>query len=80
MIGNDIRIWLVVGLIPYYINKQQMKNGWVLQINALFWSLEVNHPHCERKQWTLRIQLIERLRKEMWVIIQHLRENDSSKE
>ena len=76
MIGNDIKIWLVVGFIPYYINKQQLKNGWILQIYALYWSLEVNHPDCERKQWTLRIPLIERLRKAIWVTIQHLREND----
>ena len=73
MIGNDIWIWLVVGFIPYYVNKQQMGNGWILQVRALFWSLEIDRQQVRRNRWTLRVPLIERLRNAVCASIMHLR-------
>jgi hypothetical protein len=72
MIGNDIGIWLIIGLIPYYINQQQMKKRWILQVRALFWSLEIHHSQNRRNRWSLRIPLIERLRNACWATIMHL--------
>jgi hypothetical protein len=43
MIGNNPWIWLVVGLIPYYISKQHMRNGCILRIHTLFWSLVIDY-------------------------------------
>ncbi len=80
MIGNNIWIWLVVGLIPYYIKKQQRKNGWMLQVHALFWSLEMHCSHGEPKQWIWRILLVRQLRKAVWATILHLQEDKYSQE
>ena len=75
MFGNNLWVWLIVGLIPYYINKQPTRNGWILQVRALFWSLEV-HRQQGRNRLTLRVPLIERLRSAVWAAIQHLRGDD----
>jgi hypothetical protein len=79
MIGNDFKLWLIIGIIPYYINKQQMKNGWILQVRALFWSLEIHLSQYRRNQWTLHIPLINRLRNACWAIMIHLGGEDSPK-
>lgn len=80
MIGNHIWIWFVVGLIPYYINKQEVRNGWTLEIRTLFYSLKVYHREHGLNGWTLRVPLIERLRKAVWAGIMHLRGDDSPQE
>jgi hypothetical protein len=77
MFGNNLWIWFVVGLIPYYINKQRLKNGWILQVRALFWSLEIRGLQRGQDHWTVRIPVIERLQIAAWAVITHLRRDDS---
>jgi hypothetical protein len=79
MIGNNLWIWLVVGIIPHYIEKQQMRNGWIMHIRALFWSLEIRYQHGQNR-WTLSIPLVERLRSAVWAAIMHLRGDDPPRE
>jgi hypothetical protein len=77
---NTLWIWFVVGLIPYYVNKQQTRNGWVLQVRALFWSLEILLNPCGWHRWTLRVPLIKQLHNAVWAAILHLRRNDPPEE
>ncbi len=73
MKGNDFLFWLVVGLVPYYVNLQPVRNGWELQVRALFWSLKILLQKCGGHRLILHIILIERLHKAFWAIIMHLR-------
>jgi hypothetical protein len=66
-------ILICVGFIPYFVKKQRTKEGHVLEIRALFWSVQ-----CTSRQWTVRVALIERLRHMIWTVIMHLREDDHS--
>ena len=43
-------LWLVVGLIPYSIKRQNTKNEQVLYIRALVWRLII-HWQEERCSW-----------------------------
>jgi hypothetical protein len=73
MLANEQLIWIcvVVGFIPYFIKKQRTKVGPVLDVRALFWSVQYTG-----QQWTIRVPLIERLRRVIWIVITHLRDND----
>ncbi len=70
-----ILMWLLVGFIPYHVNKQGKNNGWIFQSRALFWTLEINDLPGQRKRWTLRIPLIEKLRSAVWLVLMHLQDN-----
>ena len=70
-----ILMGVVVGFIPYFIKRQQIRGGHVLEVRALFWSARYTS-----RQWTIRIPLIERLRHAIWAAILHLREGDHSQE
>ncbi len=63
MNGNEIWIWLIVGLVPYYIKRQQGKDEQTFEVRAIFWSLVICQRHRGQHQWIVRIPLIERLRK-----------------
>lgn len=54
-------LWLVVGLIPYSIKRQNTKDEQLLTIKALFWRITI---HCKqgRCSWDLYIPFIEHLR------------------
>ena len=66
---------VIVGFIPYVIKWQRTRGGNVLEVRALFWSVQ-----CTDRQWTIRIPLIERLRHAIWMVILQLREGDHSQE
>jgi len=53
-------LWLVVGLIPYSIKRQYMKNEQMLTIKALFWRLTI-HWKDGQCSWNLYIPFIEHL-------------------
>ena len=73
MLANEQVIWLCVaaGFIPYFFKKQQIRGGFTLEIQALFWSVRYTN-----RQWIIRIPLIERLRRVIWTVITQLREDD----
>ena len=75
MLANEQLIWVgvVVGFIPYFIKKQRTKGGLVLDVQALFWSVQYTS-----QQWTIRVPLIERLRRVVWIVITRLRDNDDN--
>ena len=76
MNGKEIWVWFVAGFIPYHIERETETNGRrVLRITALFWSF-LAHSHCDkRRQWIVRIPLIERLRSVVWAIITQLQKD-----
>jgi hypothetical protein len=76
MIRNNLWIWLMVGLIPYYIRSQNVKSGRSLHIRAMFWSLEILYQHHGRRQWILCVPLIKRLHHAAWMAIKHLERDD----
>lgn len=63
MNGNQLWIWLVVGLVPYYGALCKAKGGQKFILQALFWSLEVYRQHNGFRQWTVHIPLIQREKK-----------------
>jgi hypothetical protein len=81
MNGNEIWLWLLVGLTPYYL-KRVNRPGKLhrLEMRALFWSLVVQRQSGGRYEWTIRAPLIERLREAMWAAILRLREPEASPE
>jgi len=77
MLVSEQVIWVSVllGFIPYIIKWQQIRGGHVLEVRALFWSVQYTS-----RQWTIRIPLIERLRHVIWMVILQLREGEHSQE
>lgn len=87
-------LWLVVGLLPYAIERRWRRDRRALQMRALFWSLEVwtqdarrrgrrrarrnGRGRPARRTWTLRVPLIEHLRDGVWAAVLRLR-NDAAK-
>ena len=59
---NNFWIWLIIGIMPYYINRLRGKNRLTLEVRAIFWSLEYLQYNGHH-QWILRFPLIEHLRK-----------------
>lgn len=76
MNGNEVWVWLVVGLVPYRIEKRCLA-GHVrtLEVRALFWSLTVRLRSSGRHDWTVRVPLIERLRDAVWAAVTQMRES-----
>lgn len=77
MNGNEIWLWLLVGLTPYHL-KRVNRPGKVhrLEMRALFWSLAVERRPGGCYEWTIRAPLIERLREAMWAAILQLRDSE----
>jgi len=75
--ANEQPIWIgvVVGFLPYFIKikKQRTKGELVLEVWALFWSVQYT-----RQQLTIYVPLVVRLRRVIWIIITHLRDNDDN--
>ncbi len=76
MNGSEIWIWLVVGIVPYYVTWQRVRNGRILKVRALFWSLEVLLGQGGRYQLTMHVPLINRLQSAIWAAIMHLRADE----
>ncbi len=73
---NQLGIWLVVGLIPYHIKWQRMKDGRILEMRALFWSLVGHMRPGGRFTWTLHITLIKHLGNVARAVLVHLRREE----
>jgi hypothetical protein len=54
-------LWLVVGLVPYSIKQQQMKDEHIVTVKALFWRLMIRWKN-EKCSWNLSIPLITGLK------------------
>ncbi len=76
MNGNQLGIWLVVGLIPYHIKWQSMKYGRILEMRASFWSLVGHMRPGERSVWTFHIALIKHLGNVARAVLVYLRRED----
>ena len=70
-------VWLVLGFIPYHVEKKCLYGGRrLLVVRALFWSLTVRStPQRRRRTWELRVPLIERLRDTIWAALDRLRKD-----
>lgn len=64
--------YLVVGLIPYFIRKQQVKSKPALEIRALFWSFQ-----SIGSNWTVCSPIIKQLQKVVWVTVTGLRDDNN---
>jgi hypothetical protein len=54
-------LWFAVGLLPYYIKRQQMKDEQILAVKALYWRLTIHwqEGYCS---WSVSIPFFEHLR------------------
>jgi hypothetical protein len=73
MNGNEIWVWLAIGTAPYHIIWQSVKNGRMVKVQALLWSLEVNLWQNGSYQWTLHIPFLKRVRAAIWAALIHLK-------
>ncbi len=75
MNGNDFWPWLVMGLVPYYINWQHGQKGrQMIKVQALFWSLEIQQLDNQNHGWTIQVPFIERMRRVLWKVVTLLRD------
>ncbi len=79
MNGDQLGIWLVVGMIPYHIEWQSMKDGRMLEIRALFWLLVGDMRPGERFVWALHIPLIKHLGNVARAVLVHLRREEDAR-
>jgi hypothetical protein len=78
MNGKEVWIWLAVGLVPYRIAWKHLAGGVrLLEIRALFWSLELRLRRSGRHDWTVRVPLVERVRDAVWSAVMRLRGGES---
>ncbi len=67
-------IWLLVlGLIPYKVERRSYKGGrrtW--KIEALFWQLAFS-TYRRRRNWEVQVPLITRLRDVVWAAVMELK-------
>lgn len=73
MNGSQVWIGLLVGLVPYQVERRQAGQRVRLTVRALFWSLEGRRSSARRWRWTLRVALIERVRNAAWAAVERLR-------
>ena len=52
--------WLVVGLLPYSIKQQRMKDGQVLSVHACFWRITIRWRQG-KCSWVVSVPLITHL-------------------
>jgi hypothetical protein len=53
--------WLIVGLLPYSIKRQQTEKEQIFTVKALLWRLTI-HQREDQCSWDLYIPLIEQVR------------------
>lgn len=75
MFQNEyLYIWTTIGLLPYRIKYQRLTRGERrLEVQALFWSLDI-HRQRSTCAWSLKVPLIEKLRKAVWVAVVQFQE------
>lgn len=54
-------LWLAVGIIPYSVKRQHMKDEQSVRIRAMFWHLTI-HWQQGRCSWEVSLPLIEHWR------------------
>ncbi|MCP4417196.1 MAG: hypothetical protein GY805_11275 [Chloroflexi bacterium] len=68
--AEDLKVWLVVGLVPYRIRKRHLPGGLrQIEVRALFWTCVVKQRPSGRHDWTVQIPLIEKLRQGVWTAV-----------
>lgn len=79
MFENTHWFWFVLGFIPYWTERNVIRNGWQLQVRALFWTLSITRRTYRRKRrrwtrtnWRLRLTVIEKLRQAVWAAVMSL--------
>lgn len=73
---DDLKIWLVLGLMPYRIYKQCLPGGLrYIEIRALFWTFNIKQRPSGHHDWTLRVPLIEKLRQAVWAAVMHWKDD-----
>jgi hypothetical protein len=61
---KDLWIWFMAGLVPHHVRKQQSRYGFMLEIQALFWSLRY-----DAGEWTISLTLLKWLRHSIWTAV-----------
>ncbi len=52
--------WLIVGLVPYTIKRQEAKDEQIMTLKALFWQLIIHWGNGHRS-WDLSVLLVKHL-------------------
>lgn len=72
---DDLKVWLVLGFVPYNIQKRYGPGGTRLcEIRALFWTFAVKGRPSGRHDWTLRVPLIEKLCQAVWAVVMQFKD------
>lgn len=80
MTSDVLIIWLILGFVPYRVYKQHLPGGiHRIEIDALFWTFNVKQRPSGRHDWTLRISIIEKLRRSVWMAVMQFKGSNSSK-
>lgn len=75
MNGNTFWPWLGLGLVPYHIDWQWMQNRErTVKVQAIFWSLAIQHRDNRSYKWKIDIPLIERMRRILWKVAMLLKD------
>ncbi len=60
---NSYWVWLIGGLLPYYIKLQKSMNEKTFEVRALFWSFTLCLRDRRDYKWTVQCPLIKMTRK-----------------
>jgi hypothetical protein len=78
MNGKEMWTLLAVGLVPYRVARKHLAGGVrLLEMRALFWSLELRLRQSGRHDWTVRVPLVERVRDAVWSAVMRLRSGET---
>lgn len=65
---NEIWLCLLMGLVPYRVERQCLEGMYKLEIKALYWLLACISTD-KTHQWIIQLPLIERLRNVAWAVL-----------
>ena len=73
---NTYELWigLAIGLAPYRIERRWTRGRThITEMEALFWALTIQRRPGGRRDWTLTVPLLKRLRSAAWAAVEKLR-------
>lgn len=70
--------WLLIGCLPYAVERFSIGDEYNFSIKALFWSVEISSRKGRRHRWKLRIPLIEQCNRVFWTTLVPVQKNSIS--
>jgi len=71
----DIRLWPVLGFLPYYIKWQRRRDGKrIIEIRALFWAIIIYQLQDTGYEWTIHVPFIKHIQNYLEVSVRNAKE------